>query len=205
MIRLPSVLPYTHEGILFKLVQEDLILKDESAKYVTAIDDISQSTEVILWSDMLKLWNRSNTNKQSVELCPHSSLLKEGLELGYNKYHDDIFHQVVQTKIIPLTARLGWPTQEISIYYNCILCHKKNFIYSKSNNSIVNLIELNQAGKDLLYKVDIEVTQLLQSHPMRNELGYCHVEWETKKRILYERYNIIWYSPAELNPTMCFD
>ena len=68
MIRLPSVLPYTHEGILFKLVQEDLILKDESAKYVTAIDDISQSTEVILWSDMLKLWNRSNTNKQSVEL-----------------------------------------------------------------------------------------------------------------------------------------
>ena len=44
MIRLPSVLPYTHEGILFKLVQEDLILKDESAKYVTAIDDISQST-----------------------------------------------------------------------------------------------------------------------------------------------------------------
>ena len=55
MIRLPPVLPYTHEGILFKLVQEDLILKDESAKYVTAIDDIPQSTEVILWSDMLKL------------------------------------------------------------------------------------------------------------------------------------------------------
>ena len=203
MIRLPSVLPYTHEGILFKLVQEDFILKDESAKYVTAIGDIPQSTVEILWSDVLKLWNRNSVNKQNVELCPHSSLLKERLEQGDNKYHDVVFYQVVQTKIIHLTARLGWQTQEISIYYNCILCHKKN--YSKSNNSIVNLIELNQAGKDLLYKVDIEVTQLLQSHPMRNELGYCHVEWETKKRILYERYNIIWYSPAELNPTMCFD
>ena len=205
MIRLPSVLPYTHEGILFKLVQEDFILKDESAKYVTAIGDIPQSTVEILWSDVLKLWNRNSVNKQNVELCPHSSLLKERLEQGDNKYHDVVFYQVVQTKIIHLTARLGWQTQEISIYYNCILCHKKNFIYSKSNNSIVNLIEQNQVGRYLLYKVDIEVTQLLQSHPMRNELGYCHVEWETKKRILYERYNIIWYSPAELNPTMCFD
>jgi len=205
MIRLLSVLPYTHEGILFKLVQEDFILKDESAKYVTPIDDIPQSTEVILWSDMLKLWNRSNTNKQNLELCSHGSLLKERLEQGDNKYHDDMFYQVVQTKIIPLTARLGWQTQEISIYYNCLLCHKKNFIYSKSNNSIVNLIEQNQVGRDLLYKVDIEVNQLLQDHPIRNELGFCHVKWETKKRILYERYNIIWYSPAELNPVMCFD
>ena len=68
MIRLPSVLPYTHEGILFKLVQEDFILKDKSAKYVTAIGDIPQSTVEILWSDVLKLWNRNSVNKQNVEL-----------------------------------------------------------------------------------------------------------------------------------------
>lgn len=202
MIRLPSVLPYTHQGILFKLVQEDFILKDESAKYATTIDDIPQSTEVILWSDMLKLWNRSSA---SVELCPHGSLLKKGLELDDNKHYDDMFYQVVQTEIVPMTVRLGWQIQKISIYYNCILCNKKNSIYSKSRNSIVNLIEQNQAGRDLLNNVDIEANHSLQNHSIRNELGYCHLEWETKKRILYEEYNIIWYSPAELNPTMCFD
>ena len=205
IFRLPSVLSYTHEGILFKLVQEDFILKDESAKYVTAIDDIPQSIVEVLWSDVVKLWNRSNTNNQSMELCPHGIQLKKRLDLDDNTHCDDMFYQVVQTKIVPMTVRLGWQIQEISIYCNCILYHKKNFIYSKSNNSIVNLIELNQAGKDLLNKVDIEVNHLLKNHPMRNELGYCHIEWETKKRILYERYNIIWYSPAELNPTMCFD
>lgn len=205
MIRLSSILPYTHQGMLFKLIQEDFILKDESAKYVTVIDDIPQSTEVILWAEMLKLWNSNSVNKQSPELCPHGSLLKEGLELGDNKYYDIMFYQVVQTKIIPITVRLGWQTQKISIYYNCILCHKKNLICSKSNNSIVNLIEQNQVGRHLLNKVDIEVNQLLQDHPIRNELGFCHVKWETKKRILYERYNIIWYSPTELNPVMCFD
>ena len=36
-------------------------------------------------------------------------------------------------------------------------------------------------------------------------LGYCHVYWRTKKRILKEKYNIDWRSPAELNPHIIFD
>ena len=33
----------------------------------------------------------------------------------------------------------------------------------------------------------------------RNILGFCHVFWRTKKRILRERYGMDWRTPAELN------
>lgn len=36
-------------------------------------------------------------------------------------------------------------------------------------------------------------------------LGYCHVYWAVKKRILKEKYGIDWKSPAELNPHIRFD
>jgi len=35
--------------------------------------------------------------------------------------------------------------------------------------------------------------------------GYCHVYWERKKKILKEKYNMEWKSPAELNPYIIFD
>lgn len=36
-------------------------------------------------------------------------------------------------------------------------------------------------------------------------LGYCHLYWATKKRILKEKYSIDWKSPAELNPHILYD
>ncbi|MBQ4585894.1 MAG: hypothetical protein IJA82_06770 [Clostridia bacterium] len=39
----------------------------------------------------------------------------------------------------------------------------------------------------------------------RRGLGYCHLYWATKKRILKEKYGIDWKSPAELNPGVLFD
>lgn len=36
-------------------------------------------------------------------------------------------------------------------------------------------------------------------------LGYCHLYWATKKRILKEKYSIDWKSPAELNPYVIYD
>lgn len=36
-------------------------------------------------------------------------------------------------------------------------------------------------------------------------MGYCHIYWITKKRILREKYNMDWKSPAELNPRVLFD
>lgn len=39
----------------------------------------------------------------------------------------------------------------------------------------------------------------------RSGLGFCHLYWMEKKRILKEEYGIDWRSPAELNPSACFD
>ncbi len=35
--------------------------------------------------------------------------------------------------------------------------------------------------------------------------GACHWFWKHKKRILREEYHMIWRSPQDLEPEMCFD
>ena len=39
----------------------------------------------------------------------------------------------------------------------------------------------------------------------RRMLGYCHIYWAAKKRILKEKFGIDWKSPSELNPYIIFD
>lgn len=53
-----------------------------------------------------------------------------------------------------------------------------------------------------------DVLESLIEEQLKNSprgLGFCHVYWHTKKRILKEKYNIDWRSPAELNPWIRFD
>ena len=38
-----------------------------------------------------------------------------------------------------------------------------------------------------------------------SQLGSCHTLWDIQKRILKEKYDITWYTPAELNPDVKFD
>jgi hypothetical protein len=37
------------------------------------------------------------------------------------------------------------------------------------------------------------------------ELGFIHRYWNTKKRILKEKHNLYWRTPAEMNPNVRFD
>jgi len=37
------------------------------------------------------------------------------------------------------------------------------------------------------------------------DFGFCHRYWYTKQRILKERFNVNWRTPAELNPHICYD
>ncbi len=39
----------------------------------------------------------------------------------------------------------------------------------------------------------------------RRSLGFCHLFWSTKKRILKEKYGVDWKTPAEMNPDVRFD
>jgi hypothetical protein len=36
-------------------------------------------------------------------------------------------------------------------------------------------------------------------------MGFCHVIWRHKKRILLEDFGLEWQSPAELNPHIFYD
>lgn len=47
--------------------------------------------------------------------------------------------------------------------------------------------------------------ELLKDHPRRGEMGFCHVAWPVKKRLLAEKYGIDWQSPEEMNPQVIFD
>jgi hypothetical protein len=39
----------------------------------------------------------------------------------------------------------------------------------------------------------------------RTQMGFCHLFWHTKQRILWERYGVDWRTPVELNPLIIFD
>ena len=58
-----------------------------------------------------------------------------------------------------------------------------------------------------------EAKRLLELYPNESEraaslyiqLGSCHYIWGMKKRILKEKYGIIWYAPSEINPNCIYD
>ena len=55
-----------------------------------------------------------------------------------------------------------------------------------------------------------EAKRLLPSNPEQAaelfmQLGCCHTIWALQKRILKEKYDITWYTPAELDPEVKFD
>lgn len=58
---------------------------------------------------------------------------------------------------------------------------------------------------EVFRKIDAEVQEALANHPQRGSMGFVHLVWETKKRILLQKYGIGWKTPAELNPQVMFD
>ena len=64
--------------------------------------------------------------------------------------------------------------------------------------------------KDSISKKIAKAQRLLPEHPEQAaelfiQLGSCHTLWALQKRILKEKYDITWYTPAELNPDIKFD
>ena len=66
-------------------------------------------------------------------------------------------------------------------------------------------------AQDELRKKQIEeAKKLLPTDPARaaellSKLGSCHTLWSLQKTILKEKYDITWYTPAELHPDIKFD
>ncbi len=59
--------------------------------------------------------------------------------------------------------------------------------------------------KRLIDAANADTEAELADSPGRGSMGFCHTFWETKKRILKEKYGIEWLTPAEENPWDNYD
>lgn len=66
-------------------------------------------------------------------------------------------------------------------------------------NSNETLEKLAKIEKEVNEKVDT----LLFDEP--RGLGFCHMFWGTKRKLLKEEYGIEWLTPAECNPDVMCD
>ena len=66
-------------------------------------------------------------------------------------------------------------------------------------------IEDDPKYRTVFRNIDGEVKNILEDDPRQGDLGYCHHYWDTKKKLLKEKYDIEWKTPAEMNPHIFFD
>ena len=69
----------------------------------------------------------------------------------------------------------------------------------------ISLVEKCKDYLDIKEQLHIEIKKEIGNEYSDCDLGYCHLYWYVKKRILKEKYNIEWFSPVELNPSVIFD
>ena len=122
--------------------------------------------------------------------------------------------------------RLYNETLEQSSEYSHIIPEVMNEVYSQYVKEEIERSERYLAREDKdeddafvsLYKSQRESTEkklneakmLMPDHPEQAaqvfmQLGSCHRLWTMQKNILKEKYDITWYSPAELHPEIKFD
>lgn len=115
---------------------------------------------------------------------------------------------------------------EQSPEYQQILPEVMNEVYSQYVKEEIERSERYLAREDKdeddafvsLYKSQRESTEkklneakrLMPDYPEQAarvfmQLGSCHRIWAIQKQILKEKYDITWYSPAELHPEIKFD
>ncbi len=55
-------------------------------------------------------------------------------------------------------------------------------------------------------RVELDVERLVRAEIGEGGyMGFCHLYWTTKKRILRDEFGIEWKTPAEMNPNVMFD
>jgi hypothetical protein len=64
-------------------------------------------------------------------------------------------------------------------------------------------IEDEPQFRDAVRQADDAVNSMLKDEPKRMSL--CHLHWNYKKNYLKRHFGILWYSPAEMNPSVIFD
>ena len=98
----------------------------------------------------------------------------------------------------------------IFIVLNFVLKSKINEVAGALDNSSLKNSDIvtDLVEETAEYKVFVNEAERIAEEmtiEYKSKLGYCHRFWEAKKWVLRNRFNIIWRSPAELNPHIHFD
>ena len=64
-------------------------------------------------------------------------------------------------------------------------------------------IEDEPRYRQILEAAECEAEQALAGIP--RGMGFCHRLWRSKQTILINKYGVVWFSPADLNPGYRFD
>ena len=67
-----------------------------------------------------------------------------------------------------------------------------------NHDPIEDTPEYKAISEELEAKIRAEIGE-------KRGMGFCHLYWSTKRRILKEEYGIDWKSPSQLNPHILFD
>jgi hypothetical protein len=70
---------------------------------------------------------------------------------------------------------------------------------------VLDPLENDPRYQDSFKAAEIKTAKSIQRRGIEPGLGYCHIYWETKKKILRRDYKIDWRTPAELNPFTSYD
>lgn len=168
------------------------------------------------WDIIFSQWSEINSNMSTTETdcCPHTEHLKDDLEksINANQYKQLTFFWTEQIVIVPVSKRIGKHYIASKIYAYCPTCLKIFCIGGfKSDYEYMNLIENSFLGLILVTKVWFKAKKLQSQRVSRDKSictfghGSCYSVWKIQKDILKTKYDIIWYSPADLHPRTLFD
>ncbi len=75
--------------------------------------------------------------------------------------------------------------------------------YRRNMGDVYDPIEDTDFFKEILPELEQKLDDFFASDD--REFGFCHSYWSKKREILLNDYNIVWSSPAILNPNIMYD
>lgn len=168
------------------------------------------------WKYLISNWYEINSNMSAIETdcCIHTGHLINDLEKTKKtpRYKQLTFFQTEQIVIVRVSKRIGRKYRLAKIYAYCPICLKIFCIGGiRDDYGYLNLIECSFLGSLLVAKAHSKAkkSQNQRASEGKNlsavEHGACHSIWEKQKDILKTEYDIIWYSPDNLQPSTRFD
>lgn len=169
-----SPIYYTHElfDLIIQYKDEDLQWKTEKLK---ELFDLAIKTRdyIFLYQVAFVLipYFRSTSNEEELKYC-----YKE-LMISIHEIKEDVANYAKRIDHIELDIN-----QEI----------KQRVYYQLRHNPV----EKTNLYQSIQHNVQHEVTKKIGKN---SGMGFCHVYWAEKRRILKEKYSIDWHSPSDLN------